>query len=410
MSSTLTHFHSIIIGGGAAGFFAAINSKEKNPNINIAILEKGQNVLTKVRISGGGRCNLTNNCHDLTEFVKHYPRGAKELIGPLKKFGNRETMQWFENKGIPLKVQADGRVFPQSDLSTSIIDCFLKLTTELNIPIFTEQSVIDFHKNKEGIWEINTLNQTFYADKLVITSGSSLKIWQLIEKIGHRIISPTPSLFSFNIPDKTLHDLMGIAMPVQVNIKNMSLQSEGNILITHWGLSGPAILKLSAWGSKLLAEKNYHFTLIVNWMNGVTYDQCLESLKKNREIFPKRSVFKHPQFGFTHRLWEYVVNAVDISETINFAEISKIKLENLAKKLTATEFEVTGKSTFKDEFVTAGGVDLKEINFKTMESKLIDNLYFAGEVLDIDAITGGFNFQNAWTGGWLISDAIASNP
>jgi predicted Rossmann fold flavoprotein len=410
MNSKNPHFHSIIVGGGAAGFFTAINSKEKNPNFNIAILEKGQNVLTKVRISGGGRCNLTNACQDVNEFVNNYPRGAKELMGPLKRFGNKETMQWFENRGVSLKTQEDGRVFPQSDQSESIINCFLERANTLNISIFKEQSVKDFQKNKQGIWEIITQDHTFYAENLVITTGSNIKMWQLLEKLGHHIISPSPSLFSFNIIDQNLHLLMGIALPVHVKIKNSNIQSQGNMLITHWGLSGPAILKLSAWGSKILSEEKYHFILIVNWLNDITYHQCLETLKKYRDLFPKRSVFKHPQFGFTHRLWEYIVSTVDISETLNYAEISKLKLENLVKKLTNTEFEVTGKSTFKDEFVTAGGVDLKEINFKTMQSKLIENLYFAGEVIDIDAITGGYNFQNAWTGGWLISEAIVSEP
>lgn len=399
-------YHIIILGGGAAGFFTAINSKEKNPHLSVAILEKGQNVLSKVRISGGGRCNVTNMCPDLQEFVKHYPRGEKELRGPFQRFANQETIQWFEQRGVPLKAQEDGRVFPKSDRSESIIQCFLDQARHLNIPIFTEQSVVDFHKNEAGLWEIKTAQHTIWAEKLVVTTGSNSKMWQLIAKLGHTIITPSPSLFSFNIPDPKLHEMMGIAWPVVVKIKDHPLQSEGNMLITHWGLSGPAILKLSAWGSKILAENQYHFTLLVNWVQNKSYDEIYKELNHNRILFPKRSILKNPHFGFTHRLWEYLVSKAAISEKVNYAEISKTSLQNLAKQLSQTAYTVNGKSTFKDEFVTAGGIDLKEVNFKTMESKLIPNLFFAGEVLDIDAITGGFNFQNAWTGGWIISEAF----
>ena len=396
----------IVIGGGAAGFFTAINSKEKNPKLRIAILEKGKEVLSKVRISGGGRCNVTNVIQDKNIFLSHYPRGAKELRGPFQTFGNEETINWFEQRGVPLWAQADGRVFPKSDSSQSIIACFVQLAEKYHIPILTGQNVTDFHKNDTDLWEVTTTSETFFARNLVITTGSSSKIWNLIQKTGHNIITPTPSLFSFNIKDASLQSLMGIAMQVGVKIKDSKLQSEGNALITHWGLSGPAILKLSAWGSKELAEKNYNFTLIVNWLNQKSYSQTLDELKTIRDNNPKKTIYKNPQFGLTHRFWEYIMTKAQLSETLNFAEISKVKLQQLATQLTEMQFHVEGKSTFKDEFVTAGGVDLKEVNFKTMESKLVKNLYFAGEVLDIDAITGGFNFQNAWTGGWIVSENL----
>lgn len=399
-------YHIIIIGGGAAGFFTAINIKEKNPSLSVAILEKSEKVLSKVRISGGGRCNVTNNCPDVQLLLKHYPRGEKELRGPFQRFGNKETVQWFEQRGVPLKAQDDGRFFPVSNQSESIIQCFLDKALQLNIPIFTGQSVMDFHKNEAHLWEITTTQNTLVAKNLVITTGSNTKIWNLLEKLGHTIITPTPSLFSFNISDPKLHEMMGIALPVEVKIKDHPLQSEGNMLITHWGLSGPAILKLSAWGSKILAEKQYHFNLEVNWIPKLPYEEVLKDLNQNRIRFPKRSILKNPHFGFTHRLWEYLVTKAGIQEKVNYAEISKTNLQNLARQLHQTTYEVNGKSTFKDEFVTAGGVDLKEVNFKTMESKHFPGLYFAGEVLDIDAITGGFNFQNAWTGGWIISEAF----
>ncbi len=401
-----THFDTIIIGGGAAGFFTAINIKEKNPNLKIAILERGNEVLQKVKISGGGRCNLTNAVAEINEFVKNYPRGKKELRSCFQQFGNKETILWFESKSIALKTEPDGRVFPKSDTSQTIIDYFLTRAKELKINILLKQNVESFTKSSNNNWEIKTRDATFFSEKLVLTTGSNSKIWQILEDIGHQIVKPVPSLFTFNIEDQKLNQLMGISQEVTIRIKGTSLMQQGNILITHWGLSGPAVLKLSAFGAVNLSETDYTFTLMVNWLKDNTYDQVIEKLKVIKQNQAKKNVLKNPQFGFTHRLWEYLIQLAQIPENLNFADTSKLHLQNLAQVLTNTNYSVSGKSTFKDEFVTAGGIDLKEVNFKTMESKLFSNLFFAGEILNIDGITGGFNFQNAWTGAWIVSESI----
>lgn len=397
----------LIVGGGAAGFFAAITIKEKHPELSVVILEKSNEVLSKVRVSGGGRCNVTNGISDVQQFVKNYPRGEKELRGPFQRFGNRETMTWFENKGVSLKIEPDGRVFPQSNSSESIVNCFLQSVETLKIQVVKKQTVTDFSKDKQGIWQVSTQDKVYQAEKLVITTGSSTKMWQILDTLGHTIIEPVPSLFTFHISDPKLHALMGVSQEVSLKIKDTSFTSQGMLLMTHWGVSGPAVLKLSAWAARELAVRKYRFILTVNWLKDKTTEQVLEEIKNYKTLHSKKNVFKNPMFGFTHRLWEYLVSHSAISEQINFADLSKIQSQNLAKTITEMPYEVEGKSTFKEEFVTAGGVDLKEIHFKTMESKITDNLYFAGEVLNIDAITGGFNFQNAWTTAWIISEAVS---
>ncbi len=401
----IKQYDIIIIGGGAAGFFTAINIAEKNQRLRIAILERGQEVLNKVRISGGGRCNVTHACFDPGELVKYYPRGEKELRGPFHQFASGDTIEWFEKRGVELKIEDDGRMFPTSDSSQTIIDCFLNLVQKLKIEVLTGQSVQSIFK-AETMWKIETPAAQFSADKLVLATGSNPKMWDLLQSFGHMIIAPVPSLFTFNIKDSRIKELPGIAALATVSVRNTKLQASGPLLITHWGMSGPAILKLSAWGARILNEKNYQFEIFVNWLNDITTDDCEKILRDLKATNARKAVSKKSPFDFPNRLWESLVLASKIDPETKWADLSKIQLQNLASELTNGKFQVNGKSTFKEEFVTAGGIDLREINFKTMQSKLHENLYFAGEIVNIDAITGGYNFQNAWTSGFIVAQNI----
>ncbi|KAA1243882.1 NAD(P)/FAD-dependent oxidoreductase [Aquimarina sp. RZ0] len=395
----------IIVGGGAAGFFAALNVAEKNKKLKIAILERGKEVLSKVRVSGGGRCNVTHAAFIPNELSKNYPRGEKELIGPFHTFMTGDTMEWFERRGVALKIEEDGRVFPVSDSSKSIIDCFLSEAKKLNIEILTNHSVKDFYQ-EETIWKVITSQGNFETVKLMIASGSNPKIWTKLKTIDHRIIEAVPSLFTFNIKDSRIKELPGISTQVSVKVKNSKLCSDGPLLITHWGMSGPAILKLSAWGAIELNSYAYNFEIIVNWLQDDTQEETIEALKKLKEQNAKQQVLKYAQFGLSKRLWQSLAITSGITSDKKWADINKTQVLKLSKELTGGVFKVRGKSTFKEEFVTAGGIDLKELNFKTFESKKHKNLYFAGEILNIDAITGGFNFQNAWTGAFIAAQAI----
>ncbi|MFN3639799.1 MAG: NAD(P)/FAD-dependent oxidoreductase [Flavobacterium sp.] len=402
----------LIIGGGAAGFFTAINlaekqSAHKNP-LKIAILERGKEVLTKVRVSGGGRCNVTHACFVPRDLVKYYPRGEKELLGPFNRFCSGDTITWFEEHGVELKIEEDGRMFPTTDSSQTIIDCFLHAAQRHHIDILTGHSVQSLYHNGTH-WKVETPNQTLLCKHLVMATGSNPKMWELLEKLGHTVVHPVPSLFTFNIKDKRIKDLMGVAAFATVKVKNSKLSASGPLLITHWGMSGPGILRLSAWGARTLFDKNYQFVLEVNWLNDLTLEETENQLKGLKLEHAKKVVAKKSPFDFPNRLWESLVVASEIYLETKWADLSKKQLQNLALQLTNGKFQVNGKSTFKEEFVTAGGIDLKEVNFKTMESKLLPNLYFAGEILNIDAITGGFNFQNAWTGGWIVSESISSD-
>lgn len=399
----------IIIGGGAAGFFTAINAAENNPKLKIIILERGKEVLTKVKVSGGGRCNVTHAEFLPKELTQNYPRGEKELLGPFHTFMTGDTIAWFEKRGVELKIEEDGRMFPVSDSSQTIIDCFLFEVKRLGVEVLLNQSVKEIQKDGE-YFIINTTTDTFSAKKVVIATGSNPKIWQLLEGLEHTIIPAVPSLFTFNIKDSRIIDLPGLSTDASVKIldakRKTILESNGPLLITHWGMSGPAILKLSAWGARLLELLKYHFNIEVNWLNDVSEEDILDFLKTMKSSQGKQAIYKYAQFELPKRLWQSLVKASGIAESLTWADATRENLQNLANQLTAGIFEVRGKSTFKEEFVTAGGVDLKEVNFKTFESRKINGLYFAGEVLNIDAITGGFNFQNAWTGGFLVAQAI----
>jgi predicted Rossmann fold flavoprotein len=403
-----SNYDIIIVGGGAAGFFTAINIVKNNPKLKVAILERGKTVLEKVRISGGGRCNVTHACFVPNDLVKFYPRGEKELRGPFHQFCSGDTIEWFEKHGVELKIEDDGRMFPTSDSSQTIIDCFLGLTHKLKIDVLTGQSVQSlFHG--DNYWKVETHHETYSCQKLVMTTGSNPKIWELLESMNHTIIPPVPSLFTFNIKDARIKDLMGVSAFANVKVKGTKLEASGPLLITHWGMSGPGILRLSAWGAIILAEKKYQFVIEVNWLNDTTFEEAMETLKELKQEHAKKVVSKKSPFDFPNRLWESLVLASNITNETKWADLTKMQLTNLANQLTNGQFQVNGKSTFKEEFVTAGGIDLREINFKTMESKLHNNLFFAGEIVNIDAITGGFNFQNAWTSGFIVANSIIAS-
>jgi predicted Rossmann fold flavoprotein len=398
----------VIIGGGAAGFFTAINLKEQDTNLEVTILEKANDVLQKVKISGGGRCNVTHAIFTPKELIEFYPRGKKELLGPFHQFMTGDTFEWFEQRGVPLKIEDDNRVFPEANVSQAIIDCFQKLVDKLNIKVLTNSGVTDINQ-QENNWIINTKNKNFIADQLIIASGSSKKMWDLYhEKLNHTIVKPVPSLFTFNIQDNRLTDLLGISVPnATVSIKETNLTSSGPLLITHWGLSGPAVLKLSAFGARILADKNYNYKVEVNWLSRST-DKILNVLLNLKKKEPRKTVvLKSPFIEISKRLWERLITRLNIKATANWADLSNKQLTAIANELTKCTFQANGRTTFKEEFVTAGGIDLKEINFKTFGSKLHENLFFVGEVLNIDAVTGGFNFQNAWTSGYICAKAIA---
>jgi predicted Rossmann fold flavoprotein len=395
----------IIVGGGAAGFFCAVQSAERNPGIKILILEKSKEVLSKVRISGGGRCNVTHACFDPSELVNFYPRGKKELLGPFHKFLCGDMMGWLADHGVETKIEDDGRVFPASNQSQTIIDCFMNLCEKYHVEINTSTGVEKvYHQSSQ--WQITSKDNVFISNKLLIATGSSPATWKILDKLGHSIIKPVPSLFTFNIKNELIIGLAGISTTnAEISIKDQKLREAGPLLITHWGLSGPAILKLSAWGARIFHDMNYHFTIYVNWLSDEE-DTIMKELLFMKQNHGKKMLFTSTKFGLPKRLWQRMVTILKV-EKLNFGDLNSKQIDGLVKLLGNCEFQVKGKNTFKDEFVTAGGIDTKEINFKTMESRLFSNLYFAGEVINIDAVTGGFNFQAAWTEAYLAADSIA---
>jgi hypothetical protein len=395
----------IVIGGGAAGFFFAINCAEKNPNYDITILEKSPKILEKVRISGGGRCNVTHACFDPRALVKFYPRGEKELLGPFHHFSPKQTIEWFEKRGVKLKTEADGRMFPTTDNSETIIDCFLSETKRLGIKIKTLIGVENLIPTENNQWQIVTnRDESIVADAVFIASGSATRMWNILEKLNYKIEPPVPSLFTFNIKDERIKDLMGVSVNnAEVKVAGSKLTAQGPLLITHWGMSGPAILKLSAWGAYELHKQQHQFQILVKWASDFDLPKMIAELKNYKQENPKRMVASNNLFQIPMRLWKSLILYCAISETENWATISSQKLDTLAKELTQGLYTVKGKSTNKEEFVTCGGVALNQIDFKSMQSKLHPNLFFGGEVLNIDAVTGGFNFQAAWTEAWIAS-------
>lgn len=400
----------VIIGGGAAGFFAAIRCKQANPELAVHILERGKEVLQKVKVSGGGRCNVTHACYVPKDLAKFYPRGQKELLGPFHSFCSGDMLNWLAEQGVETKVEEDGRIFPISNSSQTIIDCFWKNVRRLGIQVHTGQQVAAITASNNQ-YQIATKNgQNWVADKLLMATGSNPRIWKLLGNLGHTIIEPVPSLFTFNIKDSRIQNLAGLSVPnakIQI-IGKKKLLAQGPLLITHWGMSGPGILRLSAWGARVLNELGYAFKVLVNWNAALTFEDAQTQLRNYKQLHAKQQVAKHRKFDLPNRLWQSLVAAAEIEDQLTWADMTKKQLNGLASQITQATFEVKGKSTFKEEFVTAGGVKLKEIDFTRFESRLHPNLFMAGEVLNIDAITGGFNFQAAWTGAWLAAQAIAS--
>lgn len=396
----------IIIGGGAAGFFAAANLDENK--YYVTILEQNSDVLQKVKISGGGRCNVTHACFDPKELVNFYPRGNRELLSVFTKFQPGDTMDWFEKREVPLKIEKDNRVFPTTDSSQSIINAMINEVKNKNFEVKTQVSVSEIIKQDEN-YLIKTKQGDFTADIVIYTTGSSPKSVKLIENLGHKIVEAVPSLFTFNIKDALLKDLPGTSFEnAEVSIPSLKTEESGPLLITHWGLSGPAILKISAWEARNLAKLKYNFDIEVNFISKPISD-AEEELKDFKNSNPKRSIGQSKIFDVTNRFWNKILEISHIDAEKQIANLSGKEMSLILENLCAKKLKVTGKSTFKDEFVTAGGVDLKEVNFKNMASKILPDFYIAGEVLDIDAVTGGFNFQACWSEAWLISQHLNSN-
>jgi predicted Rossmann fold flavoprotein len=417
----------IVVGGGAAGFFAAIAAAETDPRAKITLLEAGRELLTKVRISGGGRCNVTHACFDPELLVQNYPRGGKALWGPFSRFQPRDTVDWFAQRGVKLKTEADGRMFPTSDDSATIVDCLLQTARRLNIEIITAAAVTEIaigaehsppsftvkHKLTTGGLGETRLRQR-ECQRLLLATGGSPQGGRLAKALGHHIHPAVPSLFTFNIDDPRLHDLQGLSVnPVELRlliVGQKNLTQLGPLLITHWGLSGPAVLKLSAWGARILHDAHYQAQLRINWLPQIPPEKLRQQLLAVKSQLPRRGIASNCPVLLPQRLWQRLCLTVGIDAQKRWAELSNPLLNALLGELTQGIYCLQGKSTFKEEFVTCGGVDLQQVNFKTMESRCCSGLYFAGEVLDIDGITGGFNFQSAWTTGWLAGQGMAVQP
>lgn len=397
--------HIVIVGGGAAGFFCAANIDEKK--YKVTLLEQNSDVLQKVKISGGGRCNVTHACFDPRELTQFYPRGNKELLSVFSKFQPGDTMDWFESRGVALKIENDNRVFPESNSSQSIINVLITEVEKKKFSIKTQSVVKEILKNDDR-YIVTTNNEEISADYIIYTPGSAPKSLKTIQNLGHTIVSPVPSLFTFNIKDALLKDLPGTSFTyAEVEIPDAKLEESGAMLITHWGLSGPAVLKLSAWGARKLAELKYQFKIRVNFIGKAIAD-AEEEFIQFKEQHPKKTMGQAKMFDVTNRFWNKVLDLSSIHPEKQISQISKKEMSAILHFLCRHEMQVSGKSTFKEEFVTAGGVDLKEVEFKTMESKLLPNFYLAGEVLNIDAVTGGFNFQACWSEAWLIAQNLNS--
>ena len=390
-----------IVGGGAAGFFCAAILAEHIAPSQITIYERSEKILQKVKISGGGRCNVTHTVMDPDELITKYPRGSKEMRGPFNRFDSSHTIQWFKKQGVELKTETDGRMFPITDSSITIVDCLIKATLEKGVKLKTRCAINKLEQNN-NVWELTTDQGIIEADKVLIATGSSQNFWNILTNCtSHTAVDPVPSLFTFNCSSPILHHLSGVSVPkADVKINDSKWAAAGPLLITHWGLSGPVILRLSAWAARWLNEKDYNFKIEVNWKPEWNKSKAFEWLIANKKSNPKKKPANLNDVPIPSRLWQNMVeNTPEIGEKI-MADIPNQVLDKLSELITNSTFEIDGKSTYKDEFVTAGGINLKEIDFKSFESKLHPGLYFAGEVLNIDAITGGFNFQAAWTGAY----------
>ncbi len=399
----------VVIGGGAAGFFCAVTAARLAPGLQVIILEKTGKLLSKVRISGGGRCNVTHACFSIPEMLKKYPRGTNFLKKTFHQFFTTDTVDWFESRGVPLKTEADGRMFPATNTSQSIVDCLMKEADLYRVSVLRNKDVKKIIPGAR-IQLLFAEGDPVMADFLCIASGgfpkSSMFAW--LSELGHPVEEPVPSLFTFNMPDRMMTALMGIAVPdAQVKIMGTKLGERGPVLITHWGLSGPAVLRLSAWGARELKEKDYHFTAIVNWLPDYNEQSLYDAMQGTRGDIGKQKIAHKNPFGLPQRLWEFFLEQVGAGD-IRWADLPAVMQRKLAKMICSQECIVSGKTTFKEEFVTAGGIKPSAIDANTMESRIVPNMYFAGEVMDIDGITGGFNFQHAWTSGFIAGKSIAA--
>jgi predicted Rossmann fold flavoprotein len=412
----------VVIGGGAAGFFGAITCAEANPAAQVTLLERNASVLGKVRISGGGRCNVTHACFDPAELVTHYPRGSLALRGPFTRFQPRDTVTWFESRGVQLKAERDGRIFPITDDSMTIVNCLIGAACEAGVRIQTKVAVSQVISH-ESRFVIEMNNERIECDRLLLATGSSATGWRWARALNHTITSPVPSLFTFKItdagnqPDARLDGLAGVSVENAIvrlddveTGRNASLQQIGAVLVTHWGLSGPAILKLSAFGARELHDCDYQAGLEINWLPDARLDDLIQQMTAFKRMRGGQRVNLHSPFGqIPQRLWQRLCQAAEIHDEQRWAKLPKTNLLKLADELHHGCYRITGKGQFKEEFVTCGGVDLDEVNFRTMESRIVPGLHFAGEILDIDGVTGGFNFQSAWTTGWLAGKAMAES-
>ena len=404
-------FDSIIIGGGAAGYFAALRVAALAPQTRVLILEAGKRPLDKVRVSGGGRCNVTHNCFDPKNLVENYPRGSRELRGPFSRFQPKDTVAWFAQRNIELKTEPDGRMFPVTDNSSTIIDCLESERQRLGVELF-ESCRVKSIKLEADKFLVDTDKTQFIAKKVLLATGSNKSGYEFAKALGHSITPLVPSLFTFNVSDKNLHQLSGISVSnvkLALHIKEKLVKEfAGPLLITHWGLSGPAVLKLSAFAAQELHEADYKAELIVNFAGSISESDLYQQLLETKKSSPKKLASTHPPIQIPSRLWDYLLqNKIKDQLEVPWAELPNSSIKNLAKQLTSCPFAITGKGQFKDEFVTCGGVELAEVDFRTMQSKIRPGLYLAGEILDIDGITGGFNFQSAWTTGWLAGTAMS---
>ncbi len=394
-----------IIGGGAAGFFAAVNCAAAYPEHHVTIYEKSRKLLAKVRVSGGGRCNVTHACFDIQQLVKNYPRGEKQLINAFARFSATDTVQWFEERGVKLKTEEDGRMFPVTDNSETIVQCLMQEAEKYRVRIITNAEIISVLKTENENFELTFADSEIKtADKILIAAGGHPKSESLswLSSSGHEIISPVPSLFTFNIPKNPIVELMGVSVAsARVQIEGSKSQVTGPLLITHWGMSGPAILKMSSLAARDLAEKKYRFNLIVSWIPETNPEILQKDLLTYKNEFASKQVYPHCPFNLPKRLWTFLLKKISVPETSRWGDLSKEQLRKLTDVMTHDLYEVKDKTTFKEEFVTSGGIALKDVDFRTMESRLCKGMYFAGEVLDIDAYTGGFNFQSAWTTGFI---------
>ena len=398
----------IIVGGGAAGIFAAISCAAHNSSCSVIVLEKTRQLLAKVCISGGGRCNVTHAAFEPKVLIQNYPRGSKELLGPFHHFGPKETVQWFEERGVVLKTEEDGRMFPVTDSSQTIVNCLLADAKKFNVDIRLEQQLLSI-QTKGCYFEIICENQPpLSADALILATGSHSQGYSFAKALGHTIVPPVPSLFTFNIPSSPLHDLAGIAFQdVKISLKNYCFIQRGPLLITHWGFSGPAVLKLSAWAARELHDSGYQADLIVHWLPQYTPDAIYAALLKAKKEQPQKYLENLSLFPLPQNFWKRILHLTEILPHTALSKLSHKHLHMLSNKLSMDTYKIEGKTTYKQEFVTCGGVSLKEVDFKTLQSRLCQGLYFAGEILDIDGITGGFNFQNAWTTGWIAGTATS---